>query len=321
MSDAPDPFDGEVLDLNVPAGLDGLRVDRVLSMLTGLSRAQAHDVLVAGALTLDDRVTRKPSHLVSEGQHLVAVLPAGADLEVTGEPDVPVAVVLEDADFLVVDKAPGMVVHPGAGQRHGTLVAGLLARYPELAELAREGLSDPWRPGVVHRLDKGTSGLLVVARTPQGLASLREQMTQRLVARTYVGGVEGHVTEDRGEVDAPIGRSPRTPTLMAVRADGRPARTHYEVLARVAHPTSTLLRLRLETGRTHQIRVHLAAIGHPVINDARYGHRRDTRLESERVFLHASALGFTHPRTGAPVRVDSALPDDLASLVPAGVEL
>ncbi|HVB71102.1 MAG TPA: RluA family pseudouridine synthase [Acidimicrobiales bacterium] len=317
----PDPFDGEVLDLSVPAGLDGLRVDRALSMLTGLSRAQAHDVLVAGALTLDDRVIAKPSHLVSEGQHLVAVLALDADVEVMGESDVLVDVVLEDPDFLVVDKAPGMVVHPGAGQRHGTLVAGLLARYPEMAELSRSGPCDPGRPGVVHRLDKGTSGLLVVARTPEGFDSLSSQMTDRLVARTYVGAVEGHVSEDRGEVDAPIGRSPRTPTMMAVRADGRPARTHYEVVTRIESPTSTVLRLTLETGRTHQIRVHLAAIGHPVINDARYGHRRDTRLDSERVFLHASALGFSHPRTGEPVRVTSALPADLAPLVPAGVSL
>lgn len=321
MSDAPDPFDGEVLDLDVPAGLDGLRVDRVLSMLTGLSRAQTHDVLVAGAVTLDGRVTLKPSHAVSEGQHLIAVLPGDDDVEVSAESDVPVQVIAEDPDYVVVDKAPGMVVHPGAGQRHGTLVAGLLARYPEMAELVSSGLCDPWRPGIVHRLDKGTSGLLVVALTPEGFASLSEQMTERRIARTYVGMVEGHVSEDRGEVDAPIGRSPRSPTLMAVRADGRPARTHYEVITRIAAPTSTLLRLNLETGRTHQIRVHLAAIGHPVVNDARYGHRRDTRLGAERVFLHASALGFAHPRTGAREELNSALPADLAPLVPAGVSL
>jgi 23S rRNA pseudouridine1911/1915/1917 synthase len=322
MSDAVDRYDGEVLDVGVPAGLDGLRVDRVLSMLTGLSRAQTHDVLVAGGVTLDDQVTVKPSHLVREGQRLVAALPAAIDLEVTAEPDVLVTVVSEDPDYVVVEKAAGVVVHPGAGQRHGTLVAGLLARYPEIALLAREGVGDPWRPGVVHRLDKGTSGLLVVARTREGFDSLSTQMTERRVVRTYVGMVEGHVSDDRGVVDAPIGRSPRTPTLMAVRADGRPARTHYEVVARVpGPPASTLLRLNLETGRTHQIRVHLAAIGHPIVNDARYGHRRDARLDSERVFLHATSLGFAHPRTGEHVEVTSALAADLAALVPAGVSL
>jgi len=320
MSDAPDPFDGEVLDVVVPSGLAGVRVDRALSMLTGLARAQTHEVLLAGAVTLDGRAVTKPAHLVREGQRLTAVLPAVPDLEVRADPGVNVAVVLEDHDFVVVDKAPGVVIHPGAGQRDATLVAGLLARYPEIAEIARGGRGDPWRPGVVHRLDKGTSGLLVVARTPEGYDALSAQMAERRVARTYLALVEGHVAEERGVVDAPIGRSPATPTLMAVRADGRPARTGYEVLARVGPPALSLLRLTLETGRTHQIRVHLAAIGHPVVNDPRYGHRREERLASERVFLHAAALGFAHPRTGERVEVTSPLPADLAALVPDGVE-
>ncbi|MFI5036604.1 MAG: RluA family pseudouridine synthase [Acidimicrobiales bacterium] len=322
MSDAPDPFDGEVLDVAVPSGLDGLRVDRALAMLTGLSRAQAREVLAAGAVSVDGRVVLKGSHPVSAGQRLEAAVPPDPSVEVEAEPDVAVVVVREDPDFVVVDKAPGMVVHPGAGQRHGTLVAGLLARYPEMARLAGEGRGDPWRPGVVHRLDKGTSGLLVVARTPAGFDSLTTQLGERRVTRTYLALVEGRVAPERGVVDAPIGRSPRSPTLQAVRADGRAARTHYEVVTRVAGPPAlTLLRLTLETGRTHQIRVHLAAIGHPVVNDPRYGHRREPRLEAERVFLHAAALGFAHPRTGEPVEVVSALPADLAALVPGGAAL
>ncbi len=320
MSETTEPFDGEVLDVQVPSALAGVRVDRALSMLTGLSRTQARDVVASGALSLDGRTVTKSSHALDEGQRLLAVVPAPPDLAVVAEPAVALKVVLEDADFLVIDKEPGVVVHPGAGQRHGTLVAGVLARYPEVAALGADGLGEPWRPGIVHRLDKGTSGLLVVARSREGLASLSGQMAARSVSRTYLALVEGHLDDDRGVVDAPIGRSTSTPTMMAVRSDGRPARTRYDVVARVdGPPATTLVRLGLETGRTHQIRVHLAAIGHPVVNDARYGHRRDHRLGEDRPFLHASALAFDHPRTRERVEVTSALPDDLAALVPAGV--
>jgi 23S rRNA pseudouridine1911/1915/1917 synthase len=134
--------------------------------------------------------------------------------------------------------------------------------------------------------------------------------------RTYLGMVEGHVTEERGVVDAPIGRSTRTPTLMAVRSDGRPARTGYDVIARLEKPSATLLRLSLDTGRTHQIRVHMATIGHPIVNDPRYGHRRDKRLPEDRFFLHSQTLSFAHPRTGELVTTSVALPDDIAALVP-----
>jgi 23S rRNA pseudouridine1911/1915/1917 synthase len=188
--------------------------------------------------------------------------------------------------------------------------------------LSAEGLSDPSRPGIVHRLDKGTSGLLVVAKTPEGFVSLSDQLSEREMERTYLGLVQGHVIEERGVVDAPIGRSTRTPTLMAVRSDGRPARTGYEVVTRLDRPfKATLLRLRLETGRTHQIRVHLATIGHPVVNDLRYGQRRDTRLDDERFFLHSASLAFRHPRTDERVVTSAPLPADLAALVPSELEL
>jgi 23S rRNA pseudouridine1911/1915/1917 synthase len=312
-----DAFDGETLDLIVPSTLDGLRIDRVLSMLTGRSRAQSHDVLAGGTVLLDDRVVIKPSTSVSTGQHLVAVLPAALSGDVAPDASVSVNVALDDADFVVVNKLPGQVVHPGAGHADGTLVAGVLARYPELRALSEAGLSDRPRPGVVHRLDKGTSGLLVFAKTPEGLASLRHQLSERTMQRTYLALVEGYVAEERGLVDAPIGRSTRNPALMSVRSDGREARTNYEVLARLEKPTATtMLRLHLDTGRTHQIRVHLATIGHPVVNDLRYGHRRDERLAEERFFLHSSELGFLHPKTGEWVLTNAALPEDLATLVP-----
>jgi 23S rRNA pseudouridine1911/1915/1917 synthase len=324
MSDtsARDAFDGETLDLVVPSTLDTIRVDRALSMLTGLSRSEAHEVLLSGAVTLNAKVVVKPSTSLEEGQHLVAVLPPRGSDEVAPDPTVAVDVVLDDLDFVVVNKSPGQVVHPGAGQRHGTLVAGLLARYPQIQELSAEGLCDPSRPGIVHRLDKGTSGLLVVAKTPEGFLGLSSQLADRVMERTYLGMVEGHVSEERGVVDAPIGRSTRTPTLMAVRSDGRPARTGYEVITRVDKPHAmTLLRLRLETGRTHQIRVHLATIGHPVVNDLRYGHRHDKRLKEERFFLHSTTLAFHHPRSDEWISTHVPLPEDLRDLVPAELEL
>ena len=316
MNGHADAFDGETLDLVVPASLDGLRVDRALSLLTGLSRSEAQAVLEGGGVSVAGRTVTKASTPLVEGQRLAAVLPAPDSGAVEADATVQVDVVVEDADFVVVNKAPGVVVHPGAGQRHGTLVAGLLARYPEIATLGSSGLCDPLRPGVVHRLDKGTSGLMVVARTPEGFASLSGQIESRSMERVYLGMVEGRVAEERGVVDAPIGRSTRTPTLMAVRSDGRSARTHYEVIERIERPHAmTLLRLRLETGRTHQIRVHLSTIGHPVVNDSRYGHRRDRRLAAERFFLHSTSLTFAHPLSGELVSATSALPADLEALV------
>jgi 23S rRNA pseudouridine1911/1915/1917 synthase len=317
-----DPFDGEILDLIVPASLADIRIDRVLSMLTGLSRSETSNILTNGGVTLNDKVVMKSSIAVTEGQRLVAIIPPPESGVVQPDPSVAVDVVLDDIDFAVVNKAPGQVVHPGAGQRTGTLVAGLLALYPQMQELSAEGLCDPLRPGIVHRLDKGTSGVLVVAKTPEGFLNLSTQLAERLMERTYLGMVEGHVAEERGVVDAPIGRSTRTPTMMAVRADGRAARTGYEVLSRIDKPHAmTLLRLQLDTGRTHQIRVHMATIGHPVVNDPRYGHRRERRLPEDRFFLHSTTLAFAHPRTDEWLTVSVPLPEDLRLLVPPTVEL
>lgn len=317
MSDSPyDAFDGNVLELDVPSSLANVRVDRALSLLTGLSRSEANQVIASGAVSLDGRVVTKSSTVLNEGQRLEARLPLPVADEVVPDPSVPVDVVHDGGDFVVVNKAPGQVVHPGAGQREHTLVAGLVARYPRMAEMSREGLCEPQRPGIVHRLDKGTSGLLVVATTPEGFLHLSSQLRARTMDRTYLGLVEGHVVEERGIVDAPIGRSTRTPTIMTVRADGRPARTGYRVLGRLDTPQRvTLLELKLDTGRTHQIRVHVATIGHPVVNDLRYGHRRDRRLGEERFFLHSATLAFDDPRSGERITTHAPLPDDLAPLV------
>jgi 23S rRNA pseudouridine1911/1915/1917 synthase len=196
-------------------------------------------------------------------------------------------------------------------------VSGLLARYPDLGRPSE--LWDPERPGIVHRIDRGTSGLLAVARTDDAYRSLVAQLGARSVARRYLALVAGHVAEDRGAIEAPIGRSARTPTRMAVSAQGRDARTTYRVLERRDDPLpATLLSLNLDTGRTHQIRVHLAAIGHPVVGDDRYGgpgRVGGTLLAPGRLFLHAAELGFEHPLTHEELSFSSVLPEDLARVL------
>ena len=201
------------------------------------------------------------------------------------------------------------MVHPGAGQRTGTLVHGLLARFPELQGVG----DDPERPGIVHRLDKGTSGLLLVARTADAHAALVAALAARQVHRRYRTLVWGHVEAPRGLIDAPVGRSAREPTRMAVDERGREARTRYEVRERYHEPVEvTQLGCELETGRTHQIRVHLRSIGHPVVGDARYDGERQS-FPMARPFLHAEHLELAHPITGAPLAFDSPLPDDLVA--------
>ena len=294
----------------IPAGLAGERVDRVVAMLTGLPRAEVADLVASGAVAIGDRVVTKPSQRVHEGDTLDVEVPDVVDEPLEPEPDVDVPVVFEDETVLVVDKPPALVVHPGAGNDRGTMVAGLLARYPELA-----GVGQRERPGVVHRLDKGTSGLLVVARTPDAYESLVDQLSSRTVERRYTALVWGHPDPPTGLVDAPIGRSRKDPTRMTVAADGREARTGYEVRSFFTEPVeSALVECKLETGRTHQIRVHLAAIGHPIVGDPRYRGAR-AKLPAPRTFLHAHRLSFDHPRSGERVSFDSPLPDDLAAVL------
>jgi 23S rRNA pseudouridine1911/1915/1917 synthase len=301
----------------VPALLDGMRVDRAVSLLTGVSRATAAALVAAGRVQVDGVVPATRGTPLTAGSVLCVDLPEDAGAGLGPEPDVEVPVVHADAELIVVDKPAGLVVHPGAGRTTGTLAGGLLARFPDLGALATSGAGDPRRPGIVHRLDRGTSGLIVVARTESSYRSLVDQLAARTVARRYAALVAGHLVEDRGVVEAPIGRSSRSPTRMAVAAHGRPARTRYRVLARLDSPApATLLAVALETGRTHQIRVHLGAIGHPVIGDDRYGRPPSSpALPAGRLFLHAYGLDLDHPGTGRRVGWRSALPDDLASFV------
>lgn len=296
---------------DVPEALDGQRVDRVVAMLTGLSRTEAADLVTGGGVVVDDRVvTRGADRLVSGAALVITVPDVVPPPGPEAEPDVDIPVVHLDDDVVVVDKPADLVVHPGAGHLHGTMVGGLVARFPEIVDVGQ-----PDRPGIVHRLDRGTSGLLVVARSARAYRHLVDQLASRTVERAYRTLVWGHPDSPRGVVDAPIGRSPRHPTKMAVTATGKEARTRYEVQHRYEQPSPTAeLTCRLETGRTHQIRVHLAAIGHPVVGDDRYGGVRES-IDIGRPFLHAEHLAFDHPATGERLTFTSTLPDDLESVL------
>ena len=301
----------------IPAALSGERVDRVVALLSGRTRAQVARLITAGGVRLSDVTVSAGSRRVQAGERLETDLElleqsARTVARPAGPGEVVFRVVYEDQDVIVVDKPPGLVVHPDAAHESGTLAAGLLARYPELARLPELGCGESDRPGIVHRLDKDTSGLLVVARSPGAYRSLTDQLAARTMRRTYLALACGALESDAGVVDAPIGRSLRHPTRMAVAVGGRSARTHYRVLARFVVPLeATYLEMRLETGRTHQIRVHLAAIGHPVVGDTRYRGDR-SRSGAGRTFLHAAGLVFSHPATGEDVSFSSPLPEDLS---------
>ncbi|HEX2273815.1 MAG TPA: RluA family pseudouridine synthase [Acidimicrobiales bacterium] len=291
----------------VPPALDGERLDRVVSLLWGLPRSRAAGLVAAGEVRVDGAPATVRSRRLVSGEVVEVDLPEREEAgSLVPDPDVAVPVVAADDHVIVVDKPAGLVVHPGAGHSTGTLVHGLLARWPEVA-----GVGDPSRPGIVHRLDAGTSGLLVAARSPLAYSSLVAQLAARTVERRYLALVWGWLEAPAGVVDAPVGRAARDRTQMAVSAGGREARTQYRVAGRYDDPVPvSLLECWLETGRTHQIRVHLAAIGHPLVGDSRYGGARPS-LPVGRPFLHAFELGFDHPATGARQRYTSPLPPDL----------
>ncbi len=296
----------------VPAALEGERVDRAVAILADLSRSAVATLIGDGAVRLDGIPARSASMRVSEGQQLEVALPDPVDPRPGPDAAVEFSVRHEDDDVVVIDKPAGLVVHPGAGHADATLVHGLVHRFPEIADVG-EG----HRPGIVHRLDRGTSGLLVVARTAAAYDELVRQMSNHEPERVYQALTWGHIESDRGTIDAPIGRSPRHPTRMAVSDQGRRAVTHYEVNQRFDVPRdTTLVTCRLETGRTHQIRVHLRAIGHPVVGDRDYDGGRPG-LDPGRPFLHAGRLRFVHPTTGEPVTVEAPLPADLVECLGA----
>ena len=286
----------------------GTRLDRWLAdRLPELSRARLQGLIEAGRVRVDGAV-RKAAARLAGGERVEVEIPPPAAEELVPEPTA-LSVVFEDAHVLVVEKPAGIVVHPGAGHARGTLAAALLAHAPEVA-----GVGGPRRPGIVHRLDKDTSGLLVVAKSKAAYDALVAQLARRSVTRRYLAVVHGRVRADEGVIDRPIGRHPRDRVRMAVRptGQGRRAVTRYRVLERLRG--FTLLEVSLETGRTHQIRVHLASLGHPVAGDDVYGGRRRDPLPTplEGLALHAVRLAFVHPATGRPL--------EFASPVPARIE-
>jgi 23S rRNA pseudouridine1911/1915/1917 synthase len=292
------------LALEVPAEAAGMRLDAFLAPHVG-SRAAAQRLIEDGRVRVDGSA-RPKRHAVTAGER-VAVTPPAAEAPPADGRSVPFAVAWEDEHLLVVDKPAGVVVHPAPGHRGPTLAQALAGR--------AAGGEDPERAGIVHRLDRDTSGLLVVARSEAAHAALTAAIARRAVLREYLVLVLGRPAARAGTIDAPLGRDRRVRTRVSTDTDEpRPAVTHFEVER--ALPCATLLRARLETGRTHQIRAHLQAIGHPVAGDREYGAPGAFGLE--RQFLHAHRLAFAHPLTGEPLDVRSPLPGDLAAALERG---
>ncbi|MFQ5697358.1 MAG: RluA family pseudouridine synthase [Myxococcota bacterium] len=300
-------------EFQVDEALAGVRLDQALvAHEPALSRSRARRLIEEGAITLQGGPT-KASHRLRVGERVRARIPPPLAVGLEPEP-IPLAIVHEDAQLLVVDKPAGLVVHPGGSHRGATLVRALLHHCRDLS-----GIGGVLRPGIVHRLDKGTSGLLVIAKCDSAHRALATQFAQHSIDREYLALVRGVPRADAGTVDAPIGRHRTDPKRFTTRARSlrvvRAARTHWRVERRFRE--LALLRVTLETGRTHQIRVHLASVGLPVAGDPTYGGgRRVSRaLGLDRQALHAALLGFEHPATGARLRFHSDLPEDLAQVV------
>ena len=293
--------------LELFADHDGERLDAFLARRCGheLSRSSAHRLIAEGQVTVNGAPS-KPSHRLSRGDDVVVLLPPPEVMALEAEA-IPLRIVYQDEDVIVVDKPPGLTVHPAAGHPHGTLVNALLTVYPELANI-----KGTLRPGIVHRLDKDTSGLLVVAKNEAAQASLAGQLKNREVHKVYLALVRERVEPPQGVIDAPIGRHPRRRQRMAVVEGGRAAQTRYRVreLLDDAGAAYSLVEAEPLTGRTHQIRVHFASIGHPVVGDRLYG--KASPLVG-RQFLHAWRLGFRLPASGRYQEFESPLPQDLAA--------
>lgn len=297
--------------LSVESEHVGQRLDRYLvAELADMSRSQLQALIAGGAIQVNGRLS-KPGYALRAGDEIQVDLSAASppDEHVKARP-LPLDIVYEDADLLVINKAPGMVVHPAPGHSEDTLVNALLAYYPQIQESETDQ-----RPGIVHRLDRDTSGLMIVAKHTRAQAALVAQMQRHEIVKRYQALVEGNIALDQGSIDAPIGRDPRHRQQMAIRATAsREARTHFRVLERFAR--HTLLLVQLETGRTHQIRVHLKAIGHPVVGDPMYGSGSVIRGSNlQRQFLHSYQLQFAHPLSGVALQFEAPLPADLQNVL------
>lgn len=296
--------------IEIPAALDGERADRAVAVVCGISRREARTAFESGGVKRSGLALGRSAKVV-EGDVLEVDLVAEEET-VIPESFVRFAIAFEDDNVIVVDKPAGVVVHPGAGRSGGTLANGLLSRFPEIAEL---GPDHRW--GIVHRIDRDTSGLLIVAKDAATFDHLQAALKRREIKREYLALVSGLFASATGTIDAPVGRDPAEPTRMAVIEMGRPARTHYQRLAAWDEADVSLASVTLETGRTHQIRVHMRSIGHPLVGDPVYGRKRAVAGDPGRTWLHATSLAFEHPSGSGPMTVRSNLPADLSASLDA----
>jgi len=308
----------EIREAEVTDSQDGLRLDRALGdLFPSESRSFLAKLITSGRVRVDGRPAAKASQRVETGQRLAIDVPDPAPSTVESQ-EIPLSVLHEDEDVVVIDKPPGLVVHPAAGHPDRTLVNALLFHVKDLSAIGGE-----LRPGIVHRLDKDTSGVMLIAKHDEAHRKLTANWNTDLVKKEYLAVVYGTPSNDRGTVDAPLGRDPRDRKRMAVVADGRRAVTDYEVAERLRY--ASLVRCRLRTGRTHQIRVHMKHLGHPIIGDPAYSGPQwrgipDRKLQRAierfpRQALHAARLTFAHPRTGESVTVEAPVPEDMRELV------
>ena len=285
------------MELKIDAVAAGLRLDKAVADLTELSRGLANEQIKNGQILVNGEA-KKAKYAVKEGDIISYEVPEPEVVEYVAE-DLPLEIVYQDEDVAVVNKPQGMVVHPSAGHTSGTLVNALKYHIKDLS-----GINGVLRPGIVHRIDKDTSGLLMIAKNDQAHLALADELKDKKSLRKYWAIVHGNLPNDRGVIEAPIGRSEKDRKKQAVTAKGKPALTRFQVLERFGD--YTLVELQLETGRTHQIRVHMAYIGHPVAGDEVYGPRKT--LKGHGQFLHARTLGFTHPRTGEVLEFTAEAP-------------
>ena len=285
------------MELKIDAAAADLRLDKAVADLTELSRGLANEQIKNGQILVNGEA-KKAKYAVKEGDVISYEVPEPEVVEYVAE-DLPLEIVYQDEDVAVVNKPQGMVVHPSAGHTSGTLVNALMYHIKDLS-----GINGVLRPGIVHRIDKDTSGLLMIAKNDQAHLSLADELKNKKSLRKYWAIVHGNLPNDRGVIEAPIGRSEKDRKKQAVTAKGKPALTRFQVLERFGD--YTLVELQLETGRTHQSRVHMAYIGHPVAGDEVYGPRKT--LKGHGQFLHARTLGFTHPRTGEVLEFTAEAP-------------
>lgn len=297
----------QIIELMVSQACGGMRIDAFLSANTEFSRSRVSALMLEGAVRVDGEVQAKPSYKVSAGQKIVLSVPQVKEVDIVAQ-NIPIDILYQDADVVIVNKPCGMVVHPAAGNEDGTLVNALLYHVKDLS-----GIGGEMRPGIVHRLDKDTSGLILIAKNDRAHAILSEQFKERSMEKHYRAVAFGGFKEESGLIDAPIARHPVDRKKMAIVPDGKPSQTEWKVLERVKG--ATYLDVHLLTGRTHQIRVHMHSIGHPLLGDPIYAPNIKTSVHIPRLMLHAYSLAFTHPTSGERMEFSASLPDQFETVL------